>query len=275
MRVSQNVDLSALIDLMNWDGQQSLQRDVLPLLIDAELLQIGPAKIVETSIRRVRAFKAEMEADLSGVIDCNDEKSKPERLNDLVNKINGLGLAPQWVVEPGTPKVREVRLRWRRGGGLSGLRKVKGPWIANPALRYLGPDQKKLRLQRGMSWIVRRRLPVTASAREQLYWTVITAIENGSLATIARCPSCGKWRLRSNNKRRFCNDTCRYRFFNSEPGRNDRVKKWRKERKKQRINLACKLRDQHRPLQQILKETGLSRLALDREGVIGKDEYFP
>ena len=184
-------------------------------------------------------------------------------LDHLVDKINGLGLKPHWKLEMGDQKIQEAAFSFDP----SGTKVTPGRVIANPAVRHLGPDQKILRL-RQLRWIVRERYPATAPVRKRVYWTIISALENGELAKLRPCPTCKTYFFAAHLKRRFCSQRCKDEFFNLEKAKTGYFKENREQRKKNRIRDARKLLDKDKSEHYVMEELGITRKALERARLI-------
>src|SRR5262249_51956012 len=185
-------------------------------------------------------------------------------LDDLVDKINGLGLKPHWKIDFGNQKVIEAQFQMTP---LPRYVAGTGRVITNPARQHLGPDQRILSLH-GTTWIIRRRYPETARVRERLYGTIISALETGELAKLRRCPNCEKYLLVEGLKRRFCGQRCKDEFFNHQKAKTGYFKTNRKERKKLRLKEARTLLKKGKSERFVMEETGLTRKALERAGLI-------
>jgi hypothetical protein len=261
--------LILLVELLNWEGARPAKTSGLyDLIVDLDLNPDGKVKfhegITKEKLAEARQLKDEFIKDLSALI--SGEGKRPWKdLDDLVDKISGLGLRPKLRLDPGEKMVHEAQFQLTPGK----FRHVIGTQrkVTNPAYRHLGPNQRILVLH-GTKWIVRRWYPESAPVRERLYWTISNALENGELAGLRMCPTCKIFFLAADLRRRFCSQRCKDEFFNLEKAKTGYFKANRKERKKQRLNAARKLLDKGESEDSVMEQLGLTRKAL--AGLAGK-----
>jgi hypothetical protein len=257
-----------LVAFLNWKGTRPSKTSSLYELIDdfglekAEFVE----GMTEGKLTEAQRLRDQLVKDLLPLIDGDAGEGQPWRhLDHLVDKISGMGLQPKWRIDPGEKRVHEAQFQLTPGK----LRYVAGTEreVTNRAFRHLGPDQRILLLHR-TKWIIRRWYPDTAPARERLYWAIISALENGELARLRRCPKCETYFLAEDLKRRFCSQRCKDEFFNLEKAKTGYFKANRKERKKQRLNEARKLLKKGKSRQFVMEELGITRKALEKAGLI-------
>jgi hypothetical protein len=273
MRVTEKFteDLSVLVELLNWRGRKPSKTSGLYDLIDNFGLEKAEfhGGVTKEKLAEAQQLKAEIIKDLSPVI--SGEGGQPWRdLDYLVDKISGMGLQPKWRIDFGHQRVREGPFQLAPHKlHMAGT----GRNVTNPAFRHLGPDQRILLLH-GTKSIIRKWYPDTAPVRERLYWTIISALENGELARLRRCPKCENYFLVEDLKRKFCSQRCKDEFFNLEKAKTGYFKENREERKKQRLKKARKLLDKGESEDFVMEELGLTRKALERAGLIRQSGRF-
>jgi hypothetical protein len=231
-----NADFDAgdVDDLASGDPAFSLFYDL------TNLGALGSAKKVQTEVR----------ADLLLLI-TNAEAVDPSDayllLDRLVEKVNKLGLLPQWGVEPVDHDVGVD------GSDPKNLQPIlvekEDPAEVKELFAALGPGQKVLKILGGR-WIVNTKVGLVGpgigfdidALRHRIYWAVIKSLEDGSLARLGICKECNRFFARKRNNQVFCGDECSIAFFNRD-AKERRVPKSRARKRREEQLQARKLLD--------------------------------
>ncbi len=177
-------------------------------------------------IEEGKQLQSEILDDLIPIIPpamSNYPKESYELIDRLIHKINGMGLIPEWGLEP-------VGYRWVQVGDPEAAEFDLEPIDSSEAediYRDLGPGQRVLGLL-GYKWVVNTKVSLrnAPSLRHSLYWNIIDALENGELVWLRRCLNCWKFFVAEDLRQKYCTPECTKAADNEAAKK--RVRKWRK-----------------------------------------------
>jgi len=191
----------------------------------------------QEGIEEAKHLQSEILDDITPIVPpakADERKKAYDLLEGLVQKINEIGLIPEWGVEPvgstwvqvGDPERQEYDLERIDSSG------------AKDTNRDLGPRQGVLGVL-GYEWVVNTRVSLrhAPSLRDRLYWNIIDALESGELSRLRRCLNCGKFFVAEDPRQKFCTPGCMKAA--DQRSAVERVRKWRRKEAEKREQMAA------------------------------------
>ena len=164
---------------------------------------------------KAQQLKIDLMDDLLPIINPKKRPSptKAFRLMDqLVNKINSLGLVQDWTVVPvdhfkeddyGMAEPKLVKKE-----ELFDLEEEKDP---EEIIKRLGRNERILDIF-GLRWVVKPRVLITSqeAARQMLYWIIIRSLENGTIMQLGQCmkKECKRFFIAKRMGQKYCTSEC-------------------------------------------------------------------
>lgn len=224
--------------------------------------------------------------DLAGKREAKENKRKPPRQalyrladflnaklkrNDLCNFDNEIQdeirtlLTP--VVSPVSPSHvdqcgRSLETLVRRINRLD----FKFRWESFPAghLRHRG---KVLKVGQ-TSWVVEERLAVADPSGRDIYADIASFLVSGEFSRLRLCPYCQKFFVAKQLRQKFCTHRCKDKFHNKQRLESGYFRENRHKKRKPKLKRACTLLREGKPMEDVVKETGLSLRILRRAGLV-------
>ncbi|MBI3001862.1 MAG: hypothetical protein HYY46_25885 [Deltaproteobacteria bacterium] len=258
-------DLELLAHFLNFDFRSGNVRELTKVFQSSLAFAKFPTKL------KGRQIQQKLRRDLLPVLDPPDDLGLVDAyglLEKLVNKINQMGLTRKWAVEPVDYDFVDVSVDPRTGdatGKTFDLETIQGDEARQKLQDYLAPGQRPLEIL-GARWIISERASLIESSKLEsyLYWTVIQALERGTLSNLKRCKQCKGWFNQKDARKEFCTQKCKYAFHNKRRLEGGYFTALRREKKKRALKRARGLLKEGKSLEAVSKRTGLSLRVLRR-----------
>jgi hypothetical protein len=106
--------------------------------------------------------------------------------------------------------------------------------------------------------------------KKDLYWDLDMALQTGEFTTLKKCRWCSKFFASYRRGVFSCSAKCNTKFHNDQGKKTKYFKKNYRDKKQEKLNIARELRG--KPLDVIMKKSGLTKLALIREGIVEEQQ---
>lgn len=168
-------------------------------------------------------------------------------LQNLVDKINVVGLRPQWAVHDGREKI--ISFKVDEGFKFSGktreqIRQLPRTSRPNPVTKQRGIYHKKLTL-RNQTFMVLENFIDAPSHRHYFFAIIVKALETGDFSLLRLCQQCSLVYVADDGRQRYCSVECRDAFHNSEAPKRVRAFRTRQAQKKEREKKTIRQNLQH------------------------------